>query len=87
MDYLLLPILKLRSRSFNSHQSLYLIFILHIVVVICRTDEGNIHPICINEASSTLTDGSIIANRFDYLHFGHVVHIVLYSLLGWVFDS
>ena len=87
MDNLLLPVLKLRPRSLHSHQPLYLLLILDIVVVVGRADEGDIHPIGINEAGSALTDGSIVAYGFDDFHFGHVVDIVLYPLLGWVFDS
>lgn len=87
MDDLLLPVLKLRPRSLHSHQPLHLLLILHIVIVVGRADEGDIHPIGINEAGSALTDGSVVANGLDYFHFGHVVDIVLDPLLGWIFDS
>lgn len=87
MDDLLLPVLKLRPRPLHSHQPLHLLLILHIVVVVGRADEGDIHSIGINEAGSALTDGSVVANGLDYFHFGHVVDIVLDPLLGWIFDS
>lgn len=87
VDDLLLPALELRPWSLHDHHPFNLLLVLHVVVVIGGADEGDMHAIGVDEAGAALADRPVVAQGFNYLHFGHVVDVVLDSLLGWVFDS